>query len=295
MPYVDLYQNRPYVFFRDLTLKILWDSYLRSPPSILCDCRAITAVLYLSLPLSLHHCYTLSDQGIDCVGKLRWLMVLQWRKWCDWWICWMDFCFSCCLVQKLRERPYVGNVPGEAVAVYCCTVFVSVSLSVYCCLWACCVLYDIFFCVCPIDCHCVCVLTLLIWYPYKKIVCPLIFLSVIVWYKFCNVWHSGWFTCYLQEGTSVDWILLVVLWCCFRKYWFLNLSLIAGIWIDFLYPLLDVHYGFSRCGLMFLSIADSGIAKWAAAAWLGLTYWIVTCKGFRLSSSSTSVLLQVSM
>jgi hypothetical protein len=54
----------------------------------------------------------------------------------------MDFCFSCCLVQKLRERHYVGNVPVEAVAVYCCTVFVSVSLSVYCCLWACCVQYD---------------------------------------------------------------------------------------------------------------------------------------------------------
>ena len=192
----------------------------------------------------------------------------------------MDFCFSCCLVQKLRERPYVGNVPGEAVAVYCCTVFVSVSLSMYCCLWACCVLYDIFFCVCPIDCHCVCVLTLLIWYPYKKIVCPLIFLSVIVWYKFCNVWHSGWFTCYLQEGTSVDWILLVVLWCCFRKYWFLNLSLIAGIWIDFLYPLLDVHYEFSRCGLMFLSIADSGIAKWAAAALLGLRIGLLRARGF---------------
>jgi hypothetical protein len=87
----------------------------------------------------------------------------------------MDLFFSCCLVQVLRERPYVGNVPGESVAVYGCTVFVSVSLSVYCCLWAFSVRLDNFFlCLPPRLSVCLCVdFGYLV--PVQKNVCPLIF------------------------------------------------------------------------------------------------------------------------
>ena len=38
------------------------------------------------------------------------------------------FFFSCSLVPMLCERPYVGDVLRESVAVYRCTVLMSVSL-----------------------------------------------------------------------------------------------------------------------------------------------------------------------
>ena len=109
----------------------------------------------------------------------------------------IGFSLSCCLVQMLRERPYVGNVLMESVAVYSCTVLMSV----------------------------------------------LLFDSLILIFRKRN--KCGFCLVLLHQEILFTFTLLDC-WIC----------------IDFLYPLLDDHYGLSRCGLMFLSIADSpGIAK----------------------------------
>jgi hypothetical protein len=148
---------------------------------------------------------------------------------------WIFFC--CCLVQMLHERPYVGIVPRETVAVYCCTVFVSVSLSAFFCMWACRVLLETFFCVCPIVCQSVCVLTLVSGTRAKKCLSLNIVARIRVAQipAMSDILLLAFSHSYLQERTRVGFVLW---WLCAHQAVLFTFTLIdCWICIDFLYPL----------------------------------------------------------
>ena len=112
-----------------------------------------------------------------------------------------------------------------------------VLLSVFCYIWACCVLLDNFFCVCPIVCQSVCVLTLGIWYPCKKMSVHQHCFPYFVWHKslqyltFCCltsvilIFRKGQDYCFSYGYARI------------RQYCLLSLSLIAGFALTF-----SIHY-----------------------------------------------------
>ena len=70
----------------------------------------------------------------------------------------------------------------------------------------------IFFCVCPIVCHSVCVLTLGIWYPCKKCLSLNIVSHISCGTNPCNIWHyAAWLQSFLSSGKDKSGVCLMVM------------------------------------------------------------------------------------
>ena len=162
-------------------------------------------------------------------------MVLQVRKWCDWWICWMDFFLLLLGTNAAREvlcwnctEGHCSSVLLHGICLSRCLCSAIFGRVVSCWIFFLCLPYRLSVCLCVYFGYLV---------PVQRNVCPLILLPV-----FCvaqipamsDILLLGFSHSCLQERTRMGFVL----WLCAHQAVLFTFTLLdCWICIDFLYPL----------------------------------------------------------